>query len=277
MEDMFLKKGDIVYTFAYGKYNGTMIRKGRFEYYGDGLPFDVYASLEGDEKNYNYGFIYNYDLFDNIEKAKIVLGFLKNSEKICKNCEYENLASTVCSCTNCENKINEKFPSDKCYCSLIYDKTNLKIIPLCDEYPCKYYIPKNNSDYKDFDSYIKARDFCDFNWCIDSNCKKREYQIKNKPDFMKCDYNKHHYIKDYKRRPIKIRLKIKDTFNYFESIIKYEDFCNFNFIVDGKIKFDNLYIDTGKRFKNQRNKYEIIEFNKFLNGRNIEENIKKGD
>ena len=92
---------------------------------------------------------------------------------------------------------------------------------------------------------------------------------------MKCDYNKHNYIKDYKRRPIKIRLKIKDTFNYFESIIKYEDFCNFNFIVDGKIKFDNLYIDTGKRFKNQRKKYKIIEFNKFLNGRNIEENIKK--
>ena len=265
-----MRDNDKVYFIDY-KIDGVFIDEGNFSYNGDNNSyFDTYVKKKDGKV---YGYTFNYDVFDSFDKAKIVKNYILESNHKCDDCIYEEQASLVCGCKNC------KFYSKEFKCELIYKNTGLIVDVASHNEPCLNYIPKYNSCYKDYFTYRDARNNCDYNWCIDSNCNKFEYMINNEPDFYTVKHKRHNNFLDYKLRDVSLILRIKNTKNYFESIISYSDFLEFNFIIDGKIKFDKLYVFEQRRDKNRNFKYKVFDVNKFycknLNNNGSKKNIKK--
>lgn len=255
--------GQELYYIKYGGYISPCVDIAKFEYYGD--EGEIWCSITDTwrKESINISFIYNYNIFDSLDKAKQVIEHLNKANSICNSCEYEKFASEVCRCKTCAYYVTEKKSTIEWseYCDKIYKITGKKVSIGGSDYPCKLFKPKNtNEPFVDYDSYMEAINNCDYNWCVDSKCKMYDYLINNKPDFYIRD-GRHNYISDYKRPMQTIVMKIDDSHDYFSKRISYEDFANFSFIDENNdISFDKLYVGKTNN-RNKKIKYDVVELN----------------
>ena len=255
--------GQTLYYIKYGGYISPCVDIAKFEYYGD--KGEIWCSITDtrNKESINISFIYNYNIFDSLDRAKQVIECLNKANSICNSCEYEKLASEVCKCKTCAYYVTEKKSTiewSEC-CDKIYKITGKKVSIGGSSYPCKLFKSKNtNEPFVDYDSYMEAINNCEYNWCLDSKCKMYDYLINNKPDFY-IKNGKHNYISDYKRPMQTIVMKTEGSHDYFSKRISYEDFANFSFIdKNNDISFDKLYVGKTNN-RNKKIKYDDVELN----------------
>lgn len=83
--------GQELYYIRYGGYVSPCVDIAKFEYYGD--KGEIWCSVKDawSKDSINISFIYNYNIFDSLDKAKQVIEHLNKANSMCSSCEYKNL------------------------------------------------------------------------------------------------------------------------------------------------------------------------------------------
>jgi hypothetical protein len=268
-----IKAGDVVYTIKDNSVKSLVFS--HFDEDGRVHCYDISTERFGSVSVNVYTYYKDYDVFDTIDKCKEIIEFKKNAISKCDSCKYDKY-SLVLGCKKCKNRIKNDNNTHlaECYCKEIFDRTGLKIDTFCSS-PCKYFVPKiNNGDWIDFDWYMEVLKNC---WCWTddrNNCAKAKYINENKPDFYNYSFTTSGTTM-YDREmniPQHIKLYIvneDNRFIYFYRGFTTKEFMSFDFIENGKIRFDKVKIWNGHLSKHKVKAVDTVPVNKYLCGANV--------